>query len=84
MPAALVTGIALVDLAHLGLGLPVVGSVNFALVWLCLHQLGFAWRDGTLTRSPVTPGALALGGLAALVLLAVPGPYPVSMVGVPR
>ncbi|KWX03887.1 hypothetical protein TH66_12680 [Carbonactinospora thermoautotrophica] len=83
VPAALVTGIALVDLAHLGLGLPVVGSVNFALVWLCLHQLGFAWRDGTLTRSPVTPWALALGGLAALVLLAVPGPYPVSMVGVP-
>jgi len=59
-----------------------LGWSNYAFVWLAVHQLGYAWRDGRL-------GGLrralpwCVGGLAALVLLIKFGPYPHSMVGVP-
>jgi len=70
-----------VDVASWGLGVPVMGWLNFAFVWLVLHQLGFLWRDGTLTRTRPTRWLLAAGGLAALAGLVILGPYPVSMVG---
>jgi hypothetical protein len=70
-----------VDIAHRVLGVPGIGWTNFAWVWLAVHQLGYLWRDGTLTRSRWTPWLLVAGGLLALVLLVGLGPYPVSMVG---
>lgn len=79
--AGLVAAAAVVDVASWGFGVPVVGWLNFAFVWLALHQLGFLWRDGILTRARSTRWLLAAGGLAALAGLVILGPYPVSMVG---
>ena len=79
---ALVVAAALVDVARRAPGLRLVGWVNYAFVWLAIHQLGYAWRDGTLARG--TRGVtFALGGLAALVVLVGLASYPVSMVTVP-
>jgi fucose 4-O-acetylase-like acetyltransferase len=81
--AGLISGVALVDVARVGLGVPFVGLANFGLGWLALHQLGLLLRDGTLTRRRLVPPAMAVGGLLALVTLTALGPYPVSMVNVP-
>ncbi len=78
---ALVAAVLLVDVVRFTLDLTLVGTLNFALVWLALHQLGFCWRDGLLTRRLAL--GMAAGGFAALVLGVTIGPYPVSMVGLP-
>jgi len=77
----LVVAAGLVDLIRFGAGIGLVGNLNFALVWLALHQLGFSWRDGRLTTQIawVLFGGGAVGLIAAVTL----GPYPVSMVGLP-
>lgn len=79
--AVLVALALLVDLVRFGLGVGVVGNLNFLFVWAALHQCGFAWKDGLLTK----PVALGLGvvGALGLVLAVTVGPYPVSMVGLP-
>jgi hypothetical protein len=60
----------------------VVGWFNYPLVWLAVHQLGYAWRDGKLTGLwKLLP--LSLGALLILVGLVTLGPYPLSMVSVP-
>ena len=79
--AGLVVAAVLVDWVRFGLGVGVVGNLNFLLVWLALHQCGFAWRDGTLTQR--VAAALLIGGALGLVLAVTRGPYPVSMVGLP-
>ncbi|MGH8886567.1 MAG: acyltransferase family protein [Egibacteraceae bacterium] len=79
--AGIVAAAAVVDLAHHVLGIPLIGWTNFAFVWLAVHQLGYLWRDGTLTGRPRTAWLLLAGGLLALVALVGPGPYPLSMVG---
>ena len=79
--AALCAAALLVDLARFAGGLGVLGNLNFALVWLALHQVGFAWRDGLLTK-PVALGLLGVG-VVGLALSITVGPYPVSMVGLP-
>lgn len=63
-------------------GFEALGWLNYAFVWLAVHQLGFAWRDGYLAgaRQGLTWMTGGLVTLAALILL---GPYPVSMVSVP-
>ena len=63
-------------------GFKSLGWLNYAFVWLAVHQLGFAWRDGYLAGARqgiawMAGGLLTLGGLIVL------GPYPVSMVSVP-
>lgn len=83
VPALLAAVAAGFDALRLGAGVGHLGLANFLIVWLILPQLGFAWRDGTLTRSALRPWLLFLGGLAALVGLTTIGPYPVSMIGVP-
>jgi fucose 4-O-acetylase-like acetyltransferase len=76
-------GVALVDVARLAWGVPHIGLLNFALVWLFAHQLGFFYADGTFERlGPRLFAAMALAGIAALMLLTTLGPYSVSMVGV--
>lgn len=77
----------LVDLVSLRLGGDLglaVGALNMLVVWACLHQLGYAWRDGAAGGSAHRARAwlLLLGALASAVLLVRLGPYGVSMVGV--
>lgn len=83
VPLSMIGGAAIVDIAHRGFGLPGVGWLNFALVWPLAHQLGFAWRDGTLPRSRATAIALLAGGATGLVVLTQVLGYPVAMVGGP-
>ena len=78
---ALAGGAALVDLLVLAVGWQTLGWLNYLFVWLAIHQLGFAWRDGRLvgTRRCLL---WAAAGLAALIGLVTLGPYPISMVSV--
>ncbi|MDF1595382.1 MAG: acyltransferase [Acidimicrobiia bacterium] len=83
VPAGLFSIAAAVDWLGHGMGVPVVGWTNFLFVWLGIHQLGVLWQRDVLPRSRVGSLALAGAGYAGLVALTGPGPYPVSMVGVP-
>lgn len=78
----LLAAAATVDVLRFALDVPYVEFLNFAFVWLAVHQLGFLRADGAL-RLPRVPLALALGGLVSALALVWLGPYPVSMVGMP-
>ncbi|WP_454853598.1 acyltransferase family protein [Promicromonospora soli] len=83
VPVALVAGVAVGDVLRLATGNELAAAGSFAFGWLAIHQVGYAWHDGTLrlgTRRAVT---LVVVGLGTLLLLTGPGPYPVSMVTVP-
>ncbi|OKK16735.1 acyltransferase [Streptomyces sp. CB00455] len=79
--AGLAGAAALVDVLRFALAVPYAQFLNFAFVWLAVHQLGFLRADGRIRR----PAALALAGagLASALLLVAVGPYPLSMVGMP-
>ncbi|MEU6298429.1 acyltransferase family protein [Streptomyces erythrochromogenes] len=77
--AALAGAAALVDVLRFAFGVPYLEFLNFAFVWLAVHQLGFLRADGRIRR----PGLLAAAGLAGAALLVAVGPYPLSMVGMP-
>lgn len=77
--AVLAGAAASVDLLRFAAGVPYVEFLNFAFVWLAVHQLGFLRADGRIRR----PGVLAAAGLTAAVALVAFGPYPLSMVGMP-
>jgi hypothetical protein len=83
VPAAMAVGVALVDIAVIGWRVPVIGFANYLLGWGVIHQCGFAWHDGTLTRRRWPKYALLGGGLVALAGLVRWGPFPVDMIGVP-
>ncbi|MCX4534599.1 acyltransferase [Streptomyces sp. NBC_00841] len=68
-----------VDVLRFAAGVPYIAFLNFAFVWLAVHQLGFLRADGRIPR----PALLAGIGLAAAVALVALGPYPLSMVGMP-
>ncbi|OEJ26487.1 acyltransferase [Streptomyces agglomeratus] len=68
-----------VDLLRFAFGVPYVEFLNFAFVWLAVHQLGFLRADGRIRR----PAVLAAAGLAGAAALVAFGPYPLSMVGMP-
>lgn len=82
-PRTLVVGLLAlpVDAVSLHLNSTAIGALNLLIVWGTLHQLGYAWRDGTFRRSS---GALLLGlvGFVGAIALVWFGPYSVSMVGV--
>ncbi len=80
--AAYVALAALVDWAFFDLGWKWPGWSNYFWVWLAMHHLGFAWRDGRLGGPPrlLALSAVSLLLLAALIYL---GPYPVAMAGSP-
>jgi hypothetical protein len=59
-----------------------VGWFNYAFIWLAVHQLGYAWRDGTLPTGGKALRWTAVG-LAIMIGLVAFGPYPLSMVSVP-
>ena len=73
---------AITDYAFFEHGLEWLGFTNYVWVWLAIHQLGFAWRDGRIGRPPMLLLASAVG-LATLYLLTSIGPYPLAMVGSP-
>ncbi|BCB90056.1 acyltransferase family protein [Phytohabitans suffuscus] len=79
--AALVVLVGLGDLARFH-GMASLGSGSYVFGWLAIHQVGFFWRDGRLGFRPRVWACVLAGGLAAVVLLTVPGPYPVSMIDV--
>ena len=70
------------DLLFFAADLRAVGWLNYAFVWLAVHQLGYAWRDGFLA-GPRQGLAWVLGGGVLLIGLITLGPYPISMVSVP-
>ncbi len=80
--AALALMAVLVDVLFFAADLRFLGWSNYFWVWLAVHQLGFAWRDG---RIPGSAGLLAIGaaGFVALYLAIMQGPYPFAMVGSP-
>ncbi|GAA4916113.1 hypothetical protein GCM10023237_40530 [Streptomyces coeruleoprunus] len=77
--AALLGAAATVDALRFAAGVPYVEFLNFAFVWLAVHQLGFLRADARITR----PALLAVTGLAGAAALVALGPYPLSMVGMP-
>jgi hypothetical protein len=76
---ALLGAAAAVDVLRFAAHVPFVEFLNFAFVWLAVHQLGFLRADGRI-RMPAVLAATGLAGAAALVAF---GPYPLSMVGMP-
>lgn len=76
---ALAGAACVVDLIRFTGGPALVGNLNFALVWLLLHQLGFWWQDGLLARRAGI--VLVVLGSVGLTLAITLGPYPTSMVG---
>ena len=80
---AMVAVIVLADLGRIRFGIDALGWVSSAMVWIFAHQLGYFWRDGTLTDGPRRRlWAMVLGGLTALIVLTNLGCYPRSMVSV--
>lgn len=77
--AALAVAAAVVDLVSFSVGERALALVNYFFVWLAVHQLGYAWRDGAF-RFRLLWAAVAAGAMTALVWL---GPYPLTMVGYP-
>lgn len=82
-PAALTVVAGAFDALRLGTMEQELAVPNFLLVWLIIHQLGIAWREGAWARSRARPWWLLLGGSGALILFTTVGPYSVSMVAVP-
>ncbi|MFZ0014099.1 MAG: acyltransferase family protein [Acidimicrobiia bacterium] len=70
----------LADWLSIGHGAVWVGFLNYVLVWGTVHQLGYAWVDGSLDTAARRAG-LAVLGFAMMLALVWLGPYPVAMVG---
>src|SRR5690606_18475949 len=83
VPVLLLVPVAAGDVLRLRYGQEAYAYGNLLFAWLAIHQVGFSWQDGRLPARPRVGVPLLAGGLAALVLLPVAGPYPVSMVTVP-
>ena len=73
---------ALTDVAFFAADMRWLGWTNYFWVWLAVHQLGFAWRDGRLS-SPAMLLVYSAAGFVTLYLLINQGPYPLAMVGSP-
>jgi hypothetical protein len=75
--------VALVDLVRFVTGIDAIGMANVLLAFLFVHQLGFFYGDGGLTRcSRRVHWAMAGGAVVVLLALTTFGPYPISMVTV--
>jgi surface polysaccharide O-acyltransferase-like enzyme len=78
----LVAVAVLTDILFFGFEIRWPSWSNYFWVWLAIHSLGFAWRDGRLgdTTQQLSYSAVALSLLWILVFQ---GPYPLAMVGSP-
>lgn len=72
----------LIDVAFFVFDLQWMGWSNYFWIWLSVHHLGFAWRDGRFGSSGKLLLYSALG-LVTMSLLIFKGPYPFAMVGSP-
>jgi len=82
IPIALLILAISVDIISIRMQVFSIRWINVAVIWLFVHQLGFFYADGALTRMPRwVPAAIAGAGLAALIILTNIGVYPRSMVG---
>ena len=77
IPAAMLT-----DWLTFSAHVPYVNFTNFLWVFLAIHQLGFAWRDGKFDNRLFALGWFVVG-LVVLVSITVYGFYPVAMVSAP-
>ncbi len=73
---------ALVDWLRFEHGVPYISFTNFLWVFLAIHQLGLAWRDGKFENCLFAFGWFAVG-LGVLISITVYGFYPVAMVSAP-
>ena len=81
VPVVLVVLVGLGDVARFT-GAPTLAAGGYLFGWLAIHQVGFFWRDGRLRFGGLAWLPTLAGGLVALVLLTVVGPYPVTMIDV--
>lgn len=82
VPLFLAGAAVIVDMLRIAGGLPAVGYLNFAFVWLFAHQLGYFYADGSLDGFSRKAFAVAgAGALGVLALLTGSGIYSPSMVG---
>ncbi len=72
----------LTDVAFFAADLRWLGWSNYFWVWLAVHQLGYAWRDGRMGSSGMLLLYSALA-FTTLYLLIKVGSYPLAMVGSP-
>ncbi len=77
-----VSAAILVDALAFGRGLVALRWVNYAFVWVAVHQLGYLWRSGRADARAVA-AAWCLAGLACLTFLVEVANYPVAMLTVP-
>ncbi len=73
---------SLVDYLFFAVEMKWLGWTEYFWVWLSVHHLGYAWRDGRL-GSPARLLGFSLLGFIALSILIFKGPYPFAMVGSP-
>lgn len=83
VPGVLILSVVIGDVLRLTTGVDTWAFGNFVFAWLAIHQIGFAWQDGSLGLTPRRAVIALLGAVILLVVLTGPGPYPVSMVSVP-
>lgn len=79
---ALVAIAVIIDVLFFAADIRWPGWTNYVWVWLAVHQLGFAWRDGRM-GSVVKLLIYSALGFAVLYSLVRWGPYPLAMVGSP-
>ena len=82
VPLVLCGATSCVDVARFVFEVPHVGWLNMLLAWLVPHTLGHCHASGRLTSRRIA-WLMALGGLAALVVLAGTGWYPAAVGGGP-
>lgn len=76
----LLAGAILVDVARYGSGIPQIGYLNLAFVWLLVQQIGFWYADGWFARRAWWQLVLlATACYLALVPLVFAGPYSADM-----
>jgi hypothetical protein len=82
VPGGLVAAFGIDGLRFLT-GVDAIGWLNFGVVWITAHQLGYGWATERTRPGSVRLVVVSVAALTVLVGLTHFGPYPVSMVGVP-
>ena len=80
--AALVLAAVAIDWLTLTRDVPYLNFINFLFVWVGIHQLGYAWKDGKFGSIQFALAWFAVS-LAILIAVTIYGPYPIAMIGVP-
>jgi hypothetical protein len=81
VPAAMAAGAAVVDVAVLRAGVPLIGFANYLLVWGSMHQWGFTWRERAGAVSQRGAVLLVAGGASLFGVLVLWGGFPADLIG---